>query len=110
MCARGESREAFTKYVHPDFKHHNAFFKGDSDTLMVAMEQAHKENPNKVFQIQRALADGDLVALHSYLRQHDADSGYVVMHIMRFADGRIIELWDFGQPIPEETPNEYGML
>lgn len=110
MCARGDSREAFSKYVHPEFKHHNAYFKGDADTLMVAMEQAHKEDPNKVFQVQRALWDGDLVALHSYLKKDMNDVGYVVMHIMRFKDARIIEMWDFGQAIPQEMANEYGML
>lgn len=110
LCAHGSSREAFKLYVGADFKHHNAYFKGDAHTLMVAMEDAHKANPNKVFEIQRALEDADLVAVHSRVRQARADSDFAVMHIFRFTNGKISELWDFGQLEPENIPNENGMF
>jgi predicted SnoaL-like aldol condensation-catalyzing enzyme len=109
-CARGDSREAFKRYAHPHFKHHNAYFKGDARTLMTAMEEAHQQSPNKVFKIHHSLHDGDLVAFHSFVKQDKMDVGYVVMHIMKFKDDQIIELWDFGQEIPKDSPNENGML
>jgi hypothetical protein len=34
MVSSGKVKEAYDKYVHPDFFHHHASFKGDRDTLM----------------------------------------------------------------------------
>ncbi len=30
MASDGKVREAYEKYVHSDFVHHNAYFKGDN--------------------------------------------------------------------------------
>jgi hypothetical protein len=30
--------------------------------------------------------------------------------IFRFEKGRIVELWDLGQPVPEISPNQYGIF
>lgn len=111
LASSGEPRKAFELYVSNDFIHHNAYFKGDRQTLMLAMEEAHKENPNKVFEMQRALEDGDLVAVHSRVEQA-GEKGWVgaVMHIFRFENDKIVELWDFGQGVPEEMVNENGMF
>lgn len=110
MAARGDSREAFSLYVAQDFRHHNAWFKGDADTLMKAMEESAKENPDKTFEIQRTLEDGELVAVHSHIKQNPQDLGAAVIHIFRFEDDKIAELWDFGQPVPADQVNENGMF
>ncbi|HXB40074.1 MAG TPA: nuclear transport factor 2 family protein [Bacteroidia bacterium] len=110
LCAHGDSREAFKLYVAKEFKHHNAYFASDAETLMIAMEDAHKANPNKVFEIQRALEDGDLVAVHSKVKQARNDADFAVMHIFRFNTDKIVEFWDFGQLVPEDMPNKNGMF
>jgi predicted SnoaL-like aldol condensation-catalyzing enzyme len=110
LCAAGNSREAFKLYAHGNFKHHNAFFKGDASSLMIAMEESSKENPNRVFDIKHILMDGDLVAYHSYLKQTQSDAGLAVVHILKFSDNKIIEMWDMHQPIPENMVNENGMF
>lgn len=110
LAAGGDSREAFSLYVAQDFKHHNAWFKGDADTLMNAMEESAKENPNKIFEIQRALEDGELVAVHSHIKQNPKDLGAAVIHIFRFEGDTIAELWDFGQAVPADQVNENGMF
>jgi predicted SnoaL-like aldol condensation-catalyzing enzyme len=33
-----------------------------------------------------------------------------VVHIFRFENGRIVELWDVGQPVMDEGPNELDMF
>jgi predicted SnoaL-like aldol condensation-catalyzing enzyme len=33
-----------------------------------------------------------------------------VIHIFRFEEDRIVELWDVGQEIPEDSPNDNGMF
>lgn len=110
LASKGQSRKAFELYVSDSFKHHNAWFKGDGQTLMTAMEENAKKTPDKVFEIQRALEDGDLVAVHSHVRPTPNDLGAAVMHIFRFDNNKIVELWDFGQAVPENMINENGMF
>ncbi|PKP12209.1 MAG: polyketide cyclase [Bacteroidetes bacterium HGW-Bacteroidetes-3] len=110
LTSKGNSREAFKLYVDQNFKHHNVYFKGDANTLMIAMEEDAKVNPNKIFEIQRALEDGDLVAVHSRFRQNPNDTDLAVIHIFRFEKEKIVELWDFAQAAPAEMINENGMF
>jgi predicted SnoaL-like aldol condensation-catalyzing enzyme len=63
-----------------------------------------------VLEIQRTLEDGDLVAAHSCVRQKPGELGAAVVQIFKFQDDRIVELWDMGQPVPENSPNENGMF
>ena len=110
MASSGDVREAYAKFVGPGFKHHNPFFEGSPETLMVAMEENARDNPNKTFDVKRAIAEGDLMAVHSHVRLKPGDLGSAVVHLFRFEEGRIVELWDLGQPVPEESPNQYGMF
>lgn len=110
LVVSGEVGEAYRKYVGPEFRHHNAFFRSDAESLRAAMEENAAQSPNKVLEIQRALQDGDLVAVHSHIRQQPGDRGAAVVHIFRFQGGRIAELWDVGQAVPESSPNELGMF
>jgi predicted SnoaL-like aldol condensation-catalyzing enzyme len=110
LCAKGESREAFQLYVAHEFKHHNAFFKGDRESLMIAIEESAISNPNKVFEIQRILEDENLVAVHSKVQLEKEEVTLAIMHIMEFEGDKIVELWDFGQAAPEEMVNENGMF
>lgn len=110
LCASGNPEKAFSLYTHKNFIHHNPFFKGDADSLMIAMEESSKINPNRVFEIKHMIMDGDLVAYHSYIQQTQSDAGLVVVHILKFVDNKIIEMWDMHQQIPEVMINENGMI
>ena len=74
------------------------------------LEANAQKNPDKVFQIKLALEDGDRVATLSHVRQNPHDRGGAVVHVFRFEGERIAELWDVGQPIPEQMVNENGMF
>lgn len=110
LASQGRSKEAFELYVNDNFKHHNAYFKGDRHTLMMAMEENAIINPNKIFEIQRALEDEDLVAVHSRLQLEKGEVEIAVMYIFKFVKDKIVELWDFGQAVPSELINENGMF
>jgi predicted SnoaL-like aldol condensation-catalyzing enzyme len=110
QVAAGEVREAYRRYISPDFRHHNPFFQGDADSLMLAMEENAKENPDKILEVKRVIEEGDLVAVHSHVKQKQDDLGSAVVHIFRFHNNVIVELWDVGQPIPENSPNENGVF
>ncbi|HSC15518.1 MAG TPA: nuclear transport factor 2 family protein [Gammaproteobacteria bacterium] len=110
LVGSGKVRDAYERYVGPSFRHHNAYFRGDRESLLRGMEQNAAKNPGKVIDVKLALQDGDYVAVHSHIRQHAQDRGVSVVHLFRFDDGRIVELWDVGQAIPPESPNQHGMF
>lgn len=110
LVVAGEFREAYDTYVASDMRHHNPYFPGDSGSLQRGMEENQRECPNKIFEVQRVIADGDLVAVHSRLRMSSEKPGMAVVHILRFENGRIAKMWDIGQVEPEEFVNENGMF
>ena len=109
-AAAGRARDAFAAYVAPNFRHHNAWFKGDAKSLWTAMDENARENPDKVLDIQHAVEEGDLVAVMSHVRPRPGDRGAAVVHIFRFQGDKIVELWDIGQEVPADSPNENGMF
>jgi predicted SnoaL-like aldol condensation-catalyzing enzyme len=110
LAAAGNVRAAFDQYAATNFRHHNAYFAGDRQSLLLAMEENAAKMPHKTFEVKRALEDGDLVAVHSHVRPIPGEPGAAVVHIFRFEGDRIVELWDVGQPVPKDSPNEHGMF
>jgi predicted SnoaL-like aldol condensation-catalyzing enzyme len=110
LCASSDTRQAYERFAGPDFRHHNPWFRGDAASLQQGMEQSAAKNPDKIFEVKQAIAEGERVAVHSHLRMNAQDRGMAVVHIFRFRNGRIAELWDLGMPIPAEILNENGMF
>ena len=110
MCASGEVREAYKRYVRENFKHHNPYCPCDRRSLMEAMEKSSAEDPNKSFQIRKVIESADTVAVFSRLQRSKVDLGYAVVHILKFDGEKIAEMWDVSQEIPKESPNELGMF
>jgi predicted SnoaL-like aldol condensation-catalyzing enzyme len=77
---------------------------------MLAMEEDATKNPKKKLEIKLTLQDRDLVATYSHVQQNPGDLGVIVVHIFRFEGDRIVEMWDIGQAIPEDSPNKNGMF
>ena len=110
LASSGKVREAFEKYIGNGFRHHNPFFEGSAGALQAGMEENARQSPDKVFTILRTVSEGDFVVTHSHVQQNPDQRGAVVVHIFRFENGHIVELWDVGQPIPEWSPNQNGMF
>lgn len=110
LASSGKVREAFEKYIGNGFRHHNPFFEGSAGALQAGMEENSWQSPDKVFTILRTVSEGDFVVTHSHVQQNPDQRGAVVVHTFRFENGRIVELWDVGQPIPEASPNQNGMF
>ncbi len=110
LVVSGKIREAYNRYISSGFRHHNPYFRGDRESLLTGMEEAEERFPNKVFEIRRALEDGDLVAVHSMLRLKQDMPEMATVHIFRFEGSRIVEMWDIGQEAPKESPNKNGMF
>ena len=106
-AATGRLDEAYS-LVAQNFRHHNAYFPGDTASLKAGMADAHKQFPNTKIDVQRAIAEGDLVAVHSRV-QHASDKlPIAVVHIFRFEGDKITELWDVGMEVPKDSPNKNG--
>jgi predicted SnoaL-like aldol condensation-catalyzing enzyme len=110
LAASGKVQEAYERHVAPGFRHHNPYFRGDAAALMEAMQMNAAANPNKVLKVQRALQDGEQVAVFSHVTQRPGDLGFAVVHIFRFEGNRIAELWDLGLAVPQDSVNENGMF
>jgi len=105
MASSGKVREAYSKYVGEGFRYHNPFFEGSAESLQEGMEENAKQNPDKVPEVKRVIAEGDSVVVHALVRHKPDDLGVALIHIFRFENVHIVELWDLGQPIPEQSPN-----
>jgi predicted SnoaL-like aldol condensation-catalyzing enzyme len=109
QASSGKLDEAYAK-VAPTFRHHNAYFAGDAESLKKGMADAHKQFPNTTLEVKHALEDGDLVAIHSRVSHGPDQPDIAVVHLFRFEGDRIAELWDVGMEAPEESPNDNGLF
>jgi predicted SnoaL-like aldol condensation-catalyzing enzyme len=110
LASGGRAREAWERYAAPDFVHHNAFVGGDPASLIAAMEDNAREHPAKTLEILRTIAEGPFVAVHSRVRLAPGEPAVATIHLFRIEAGRIVELWDVGQPAPADPPNEHGLI
>lgn len=107
-ASAGDIRAAYEQYVTKNFKHHNPYFAAGGDALRAGMEAAHQASPNKSCDVQRTIEQGDFVWVHSRVRQAAQD--IAVVHIFRFVDGRVAEMWDVFTPVPANSPNTDGVF
>ena len=110
LASSGKVRQAYRKYVHPQFSHHNPYFKGDRETLLAGMEENAAKFQEKVFEAVRTLEDGDFVVVHGKVRLNPDMPEIALIHIFRFDGDLIIEEWEAGQEVPQESPNKNGMF
>ena len=110
LASSGNARQAFRKYVHPQFSHHNPYFKGDRESLLAGMEESGAKFPKKVFEEVRIFQDGDFVVVHGKVRLNPDMPEIALIHIFRFDGDLIIEEWEAAQEVPQESPNENGMF
>lgn len=104
----GKVFEAYEKYASIEFKHHNLYYKGDLISLRNGMYQSEQNFPNKTIEIKNMIAEDDKVMVHFHVKLAPHDAGFIIAHIYKIKENKIIEMWDFGQQIPEEYPNENG--
>jgi predicted SnoaL-like aldol condensation-catalyzing enzyme len=110
LIVTGQIRDAYERYVSPTFRHHNPYFPGDRASLLQGMEENADAFPGKIYEVQRALEEGDLVVVHARLQLNSGMPPVSVVHLYRFEDGMIAEEWDLAQQAPPESPNENGLF
>lgn len=108
-ASSGRVREAF-RHTTAGFRHHNAYFASDGESLARGMEENAKANPAKKCEVKQAIEEGDRVMLFSHVRHNAGERGFALAHVFRFEGDKIAELWDVAQQIPDDMKNERGMF
>ncbi|MEM7116326.1 MAG: nuclear transport factor 2 family protein [Chloroflexota bacterium] len=103
MAYLGNPAEAVAKYVGAEYIQHNPDVANGTTGFIEYFERMAREYPDKDITFVRAVAEGDLVALHTH-QVWPGNDQYVTMDFFRFdADGKIVEHWDAIQQVPETT-------
>jgi len=101
----GEPRKAVESYVGTEYIQHNTLVADGKKAFIDYFEEMARDYPDKEIEFVRAVAEGDLVALHTH-QTWPGDEHYVTMDFFRFDEnGKIVEHWDSIQEILDETKN-----
>lgn len=105
MAYLGGPAAAVARYVGEDYIQHNPLV-GDGKTAFIDyFDEMARDYPGKTIEFVRAVAEGDLVALHTH-QTWPGDAQYVTMDFFRFdTQGKIVEHWDAIQAVARETKN-----
>ncbi len=110
LISTGQIDQAYDAFVLPAGKHHSPHFAAGFDALKTAMKDNYRQFPQKQSQVKHVLGDGDMVAVHSHVILTPGDAGFAIVHLFRFENEKIAELWDFTQSIPAESLNTDGLF
>lgn len=105
----GDPSNAVEEYVGEDYIQHNPLVADGKQAFIDYFEDMARDYPDKNIEFLRAVAEGDLVALHTH-QTWPGNEQYVTMDFFRFDNnGKIIEHWDSIQEVQSETKNGNSM-
>jgi predicted SnoaL-like aldol condensation-catalyzing enzyme len=105
----GNPRKAVELYVGNEYIQHNPLVCNGIEAFIKYFERMAKEYPEKSIEFVRAVAEGDLVSLHTHQIWPGGEE-YVTMDFFRFDEkGKIVEHWDCIQKIPKKSANNNTM-
>lgn len=109
MAYLGNPTEAVERYVGDQYIQHNPLVGDGKQAFIDYFTEMAKSYPEKSIEFVRAVAEDDLVALHTH-QSWPGDEEYVTMDFFRFDDaGKIVEHWDSIQSIPQQSKNGNSM-
>jgi predicted SnoaL-like aldol condensation-catalyzing enzyme len=89
---------------------HNPHAIDGKEGLKNHVAMLKKDFPQNHGDIKRAIAEGDLVALHVHSKRSPDVRGNAIVDIFRIKDGKVVEHWDVVQPVPEKALNDNTMF
>ncbi|MEM8662046.1 MAG: nuclear transport factor 2 family protein [Pseudomonadota bacterium] len=102
---RGDPSSAVANHVGAQYIQHNPLVGDGKQAFIDYFQQMAEAYPEKDITFLRAVAEGDLVALHTHQIWRGGEE-YVTMDFFRFDDqGKIVEHWDAIQEIPATSRN-----
>ena len=105
MAYDGNPRKAVELFVGDDYIQHNPLVGDGKEPFIKYFDRMSAEYPDKSIEFVRAVAEVELVALHTH-QTWPGNEEYVTMDFFRFDEsGKIIEHWDSMQEIPDGSLN-----
>lgn len=109
MAYEGNPKKAVELYVGDEYIQHNPDVANGTQGFIDYFERMQAEYPEKSINFVRAIAEDDLVALHTHQVWPDNDQ-YITMDFFRFDNNlKIVEHWDSIQQVPEKSANPNTM-
>jgi len=104
----GEPRKAAEQYVGGRYIQHNPALGDGVESFIAYFEKVAKEHPDRSIEFVRAIAEGDLVALHAHIIL--SGNELVGMDFFRLDEnGKVVEHQDIMTEIPEKSENNNTM-
>ena len=105
----GNPSKAVEDYVGQEYIQHNPLVGDGKQPFIDYFEAMARDYPEKSIEFVRAVAEGDLVAVHTH-QTWPGNEEYVTMDFFRFDnEGKIVEHWDSIQMIPNESRHDNPM-
>ncbi len=105
MAFLGDPARAVESYLGDVYIQHNPLVANGKQAFIDYFSTMARDYPGKTIEFVRAVAEGDLVALHTHQCWPGGEE-YVTMDFFRFDEnGKIVEHWDSLQLIPAQTRN-----
>lgn len=109
MAYLGDPAGAVGRFVGSEYIQHNPLVGDGKAAFIEYFSAMARDYPDKSIDFVRAVAEGDLVALHTHQTWPGGEE-YVTMDFFRFDDdGKIVEHWDAVQLVPDESVNDNAM-
>ena len=89
---------------------HSPHVPDGRDAVLEVFSSRFEKYPNYSMEVKRTAADGDLVWMHMHTKREPEALGYAVINIFRMKDGKLVEHWNVGQAVPEESANDNTMF
>lgn len=105
----GDPSKAVDLFVGAEYIQHNPLVADGKQAFIDYFDEMEKDYPGKSIEFIRAVAEGDLVALHTH-QTWPGNEQYVTMDFFRFDEvGKIVEHWDSIQEVPNASKNGNSM-
>ena len=109
MAYEGNPKRAVELYVGDEYIQHNPDVANGTQGFIDYFERMQAEYPVKSINFVRAIAEDDLVALHTH-QVWPGNDQYITMDFFRFNNNlKIVEHWDSIQQVPEKSANPNTM-
>lgn len=95
---------AVKRYVGAEYRQHNPFARDGKEAFIAFFKDRFQRDPKARMEIKRVVAEGDFVVVHVHHLDSGGGKGRATMDWFRLdPDGRIVEHWDVGQPVPPDS-------